>query len=138
MKKFLIIFVLCFFCSNVAFSKPEMYYCLEEGSTGFKADGKGGYNQTNWVKEKFKVKVDLENLTVSSSFKDLFIDANCHWRTEGVDMSCFDRIRDKSLRIQRVDENFNSFVFTFASFGMLPIKSRQNDLTILYGNCEKF
>ena len=60
LKKLLGIVVLCFFCSNVAFSKPEMYYCIEEGSTGFKPDGKDGYKRTNWVEDKFKAKIDFD------------------------------------------------------------------------------
>jgi len=135
MKKFLAIVVLCFFCSNVAFSKPEMYYCIKEKTTGFK---NGEWKAVNFHGEKFKAKVDFDNLTVSSSIKDLFIDAKCHWGTIGYNMVCFDRMKNNSLKIQRVDENFNSFIFTYASLGLFSIKSRKDDLTISYGNCEKF
>ena len=138
MKKILIILVLYFFCFNVAFSKPEMYYCIEEGSTGFQSDkSKKKLTQRNWFTEKYKLKLDLEDLTIDSSFNDLFITAECQWITVGFNMACFDRWRSKSMKIVRLDENFNNFEFIVANLGILT-GIRSSDLSISYGNCEKF
>ena len=136
MKKILITLVLYFFCFNVAFSKPEMYYCIEEGSTGFKIDeSQKKFTQQNWVEDKFKLKVDLENLTISSDWSDLFIDAECQGK-EGI-MTCADTGRNKIMKIMRLDENFNNFEFSFANIGLYS-SIRSNDIKISYGNCEKF
>ena len=135
MKKFLIIFVLCFFCSNVAFSKPEMYYCIEEGSTGFKPDGKGGYNQTNWIKEKFKAKIDFDNLSFESD--DIWTHAKCSWVWEGVNVQCLDSHKSRVIKITKVGQTFDRLRFNHADMGMF-VRSRKSDLKISYGNCEKF
>ena len=138
MKKILITLVLYFFCINVAFSKPEMYYCIEEGSTGFKSDkSKKKLTQQNWFEDKFKLKLDLEDLTIESGFNDAFIDTECQWLTVGFNMACFDRFRSQVIKIKRVDENFNNFEFIFANLGILT-GIRSSDLKISYGNCEKF
>ena len=115
-----------------------MYYCIEEGSTGFKSDkSKKKLTQQNWIEEKFKLKLDLEDLTIDSSFNDLFITTECQWIMVGFDMACFDKGRGKSMKIVRLDENFNNFEFIVAYLGMLT-GIRSNDLKISYGNCEKF
>ena len=135
MKKFLIIFVLCFFCSNVAFSKPKMYYCIEEESTGFKPDGKGGYNQTNWFEEKFKAKIDFDNLFFDSD--DIWTHAKCSWLVEGVNVQCLDSHKGRAIKITKVGQNFDKLKFTYTDMSLF-LRERKNDLKISYGNCEKF
>ena len=138
MKKFLIIFVLCFFCSNVAFSKPEMYYCIEEGSIGFKPDGKDGYKRTNWVEDKFKAKIDFDFDNLFFESDDLWINAECSWVYDtGRVMQCYDYIKGRSIKIEGVGQTFDRLKFNYADIG-LSVRQRKSDLKIAYGNCEKF
>ena len=125
--------MLYFFCFNVAFSKPEMYYCIEEGGTGFEADGKGGYNHTQWNTMKFKAKIDFDNGSFDSD--DMWINAECS--SKAGEMNCFDKNRARAIKIQALARDRYKLKFSYAVLGFF-LNSDRTQLKISYGNCEKF
>ena len=125
--------MLYFFCFNVAFSKPEMYYCIEEGSTGFQADGKGGYKHKNWDTMKFKAKIDFDKRTFESD--DMWTYAECSFESKGF-MHCTDTLRSRAIYITDVSSKAiepDKLYFSYAAMGNLLNYSDRTQMKISYG-----
>ena len=123
-KKIIVLIVLLF--SSLLVAKEQTLYCSSDNSTGFvDTDKNGNYEQTEFVREKFELKIDFQNNTFTSA--DLTMeDATC------INYLPFIQCIDFGYGININKENLNFILYK--GFGHL---SGQNDtISISYGSCE--
>ena len=128
MKILLTLFVLLF--SSSVLSKDQILFCSQDKNTGFKdEDNTDNYKQTEFIENRFKLKINFQNETFSSNDLNME-DATCV--NYGQFMQCIDL--GYSIAINKKSLNF----ILSKGFGNLADEGTNDTISISYGTCEKF
>ena len=130
MKKILLVSILVLSFNTQLLA--EVYYCLDEDSSGFHFRN-GKYNDQKFILKKFKAIIDFDEAIFES--KDIKMD---------YEVSCMNRISDKFsmtcvspygeiFTIEGKKTSMDTFNYVRAqTYG------RKDSILVAYGNCEKF
>ena len=130
MKNFIIILILLIF-SNHAYSKEEVYYCVEKKATGI--EPKENYTTDEYELVNFTAQIDPIKNTFASEDINMLHDNICmRMFTQEHVMQC----NNDYGHMFAFNTNNNDFVFTTV-IG-ISTKNTGDSLLISYGNCKKF
>ena len=130
MKKLLIL-LFSMFTLSLSVNAADVYYCSEEGVTGF--EPKQNYKQLVYDEKRFKIMIDFENETIVSD-DILFLKA---LRTK-----CFfeDSISNALYCINEVGAalSVNKTNLKFFRSHLYNNSEPEDSITVSYGSCQKF
>ena len=127
MKKILIL-LFSIILLPLSANASEVYYCLDDGKTGF--DVNENFKQSKFMNGKFKIKIDFDNLKLTSD--ELYFNTD-------VRQKCFSN--DETLYcMNAVGTSFSihkpTLKYLYAD--IFNIKDMINDPRLVHGKCEKF
>jgi len=136
MKKIFIIILFISFYSFTfsAFSKEEVYYCIEEDSSGYIYEN-GSWERTEFKVQRFKALIDLEESTFESLDKYMD-DISCSPSDNYLILSCIDSV-GSSFAINKKNLHFTKS----HSFGYIihdKVETIVDTIYFSYGKCELF